>query len=138
MKNYCNLQALNRLQMVLLKRKYFFILMWVFANVMWSLKREHSPSFTEHQKDKKDQPKDRNENSLTKFSSKVYDIYSGVSEKVLGLFHKVIFLFNSIYESTNQNLLPKGNGNVVDKTVVSCMMLAVAVLLMVFVKRGSK
>ena len=95
-------------------------------------------SFTEHQKDEKDKPKDCNENSFTKLSSKVYDIYSGVSEKVLGLFHKVIFLFNSIYGSTNQNFLPKGNGNAVDKTVVSCMMLAVAVLLMVFVKRGSK
>ena len=68
-------------------------------------------------------------------TSKVYDI---VTEKVLGIFQKVLVLLNSIYTSFEKAFLSKENTNALDKTVASCMMLAVAVLLMVFLKRVPK
>jgi hypothetical protein len=43
-----------------------------------------------------------------------------------------------MYASFEKAFLSKGDTNALDKTVASCMMLAVAVLLMVFLKRVPK
>ena len=98
------------------------------------LNRGNCSCCAEHSNDEKDK-REKGYIGLVNMTSKVYDI---VSEKVLGIFQKVLVLLNSIYTSFEKAFLSKENTNALDKTVASCMMLAVAVLLMVFLKRVPK
>ncbi|MCO5588662.1 hypothetical protein L7F22_042620 [Adiantum nelumboides] len=73
--------------------------------------------------------------SILKLTSKVCDFVAG---KVLQVFDKVVEIVGSLLSSVEKAFFSKEYNNSMDKTVASCMMLAVAVLLVVLVKRVGK
>lgn len=73
--------------------------------------------------------------NILKLTSKVCDFVTG---KVLQILDKVVEIVGSIFSSVEKTFFSKENTTNLDKTVASCMMLAVAVLLVVVVKRVGK
>ncbi|KAI5071463.1 hypothetical protein GOP47_0013714 [Adiantum capillus-veneris] len=75
------------------------------------------------------------ETSILKLTSKVCDFVTG---KVLQILDKVVEIVGSLFSSVEKAFFSKEHNGSIDKTVASCMMLAVAVLLVVLVKRVGK
>lgn len=75
---------------------------------------------------------DGGELNILTLTSKVCDF---VTAKVLQILDKVVEIVGSIFSSVEKTFFSKENGTNLDRTVASCMMLAVAVLLVVVVKR---
>lgn len=77
--------------------------------------------------------KDENEEFKfgTTFASKML---AKVSEKVLQFMEKIVDIVSAMFGSVEKTFASKGFSDI-DKTVASCMMLAVAVLLIVVLKR---
>lgn len=73
--------------------------------------------------------------NILKLTSRVCDFVTG---KVLQILDKVVEIIGSIFSSVEKTFFSKENTTNLDKTVASCMMLAVAVLLVVVVKRVGK
>lgn len=75
---------------------------------------------------------DSEEINILKLTSKVCDFVTG---KVLQILDKVGEIVGSIFTSVEKAFFSKDGTSTMDKTVASCMMLTVAVLLVVVVKR---
>lgn len=78
---------------------------------------------------------ERDDLAILKLTSKVCDFVTG---KVLQVFDKVVEIVGALFSSFEKAFFSKEHNGGMDKTVVSCMMLAVAVLLVVVVKRAGK
>eukprot|EP00250_Pteridium_aquilinum_P013208 c21200_g1_i1 orf=157-1083(+) len=78
---------------------------------------------------------DAEEYNILKLTSKVCDFVTG---KVLQVLDKLVEIVGSIFSSVEKAFSSKEISSNMDKTVASCMMLAVAVLLVVVVKRVGK
>ncbi|KAH7439832.1 hypothetical protein KP509_04G078600 [Ceratopteris richardii] len=71
--------------------------------------------------------------AFKKFTTKVCDFLQG---KILQILNKVAEIVSSMFSSVEKTFFSKDSE--IDKTVASCLMLAVAVLLVVYVKRVGK
>lgn len=86
--------------------------------------------------DKEAQPaKDESEemNFCKKLTSSFFDF---MGKKLLQLMGKIVDIVSSVFGSVEKTLFAKEDIKAMDMTVASCMMLAVAVLLVVVIKRG--
>ena len=75
---------------------------------------------------------DLGEINIMNITSKVCDF---VSERVIHIVNKVAEIASSVFSFIETTFYSKEATSTIDKTVASCMMLAVAVLLVVLVKR---
>lgn len=89
----------------------------------------------ENLSDKKPVPPEDESGGYKYFQNATSKVYDYVAQKVLQLIDSIAEIVSSIFGSVEKTFFMKEESNAVDKTVASCMLLAVAVLLVVMIKR---